>query len=174
MIILCEDLQHATFFRRLLKDLGYPRRRIRVKRCPDGQGAADQYVRNHYPSEVAEYRKNSTRINIGLLTVIDADELEVQKRYRQLNRELDKEGLERRSQDEKICLAVPKRNIETWIYSLFGDEVNQTKAYPKLDKEGDCQPAVDELVEFVRTECPDDLISSLRRGCRELSARLPE
>jgi hypothetical protein len=173
MIILCEDLQHATFFRRLLIDLGYPRRRIRVKQCPDGEGAGDQYVLNHYPSEVSEHRKNSARINIGLLTVIDADELKVQRRHRQLNQELDREGLEPRSQGEKVCLAVPKRNIETWIYSLFGHEVNETETYAKLDKEGDCQPAVDELVQFVRTDCPDDLIPSLRRGCQELSNRLP-
>jgi ribosomal protein S18 acetylase RimI-like enzyme len=44
MIVLCEDLQHATFIRRLLKALGFPKGRIRVNRFPDGGGAADQYV----------------------------------------------------------------------------------------------------------------------------------
>jgi hypothetical protein len=69
---------------------------------------------------------------------------------------------------------VPKRNIETWIYALFGREVNEKDAYPKLEKESECQPAVKQLVEYLRHDVPDDLIPSLRRGCQELDDRLPE
>jgi hypothetical protein len=173
MIVLCEDLQHATFIRRLLKALGFPKGRIRVNRSPDGGGAADQYVRRHYPKEVKEHRRNSAHMHIGLVTAIDADENPVPYRFRQLNEELEAEALDRRGDDEEICILVPKRNIETWIYALFGNEVNETEAYAKLENEGDCQPAVEALVVYLQNTRPDDLIPSLERGCRELNTRLP-
>lgn len=113
-------------------------------------------------------------MNIGLIATIDADTEPVQRRYRQLNEELDSADLEQRGDDEKICILVPKRNIETWIYALFGRDVNETDAYPKLDNEGNCQPAVEQLVEYLRDGWPIDLIPSLKRGCRELKARLPQ
>lgn len=78
MIVLCEDLQHATFIRRLLKEISFPKRRVRVVPLPEGSRAADQYVRNQYPSEVAEYRRKSAHLHIGLVTAIDADENSVQ------------------------------------------------------------------------------------------------
>ena len=179
MIVLCEDLQHATFIRRLLKELGFPKRRIRVNRFPEEGGAADQYVRNHYPKEVEEHRRKSAHLHIGLVTAIDADENPVRYRYRQLNEELESESLDSRGADEQICILVPKRNIETWIYALFGEDVNETTdycnetGYGKLENEGNCQPAVEQLVEYLRHGIPDDLIPSLRRGCQELNERLP-
>lgn len=172
MIVLCEDLQHATFIRRLLKQLGFPKGRIRINRSRGG--AADQYVRNHYSEEVEEYRRRSARIHIGLVTAIDADENQVQYRLRQLNEELDAEDLDERKHDEEICILVPKRNIETWIYALLGDEVNEQETYTKLERESECQPAVDQLVGYLQDERPNDLIPSLERGCRELNNRLPE
>jgi len=113
-------------------------------------------------------------MQFGLVTAIDADENPVQHRYRQLNEELDSEDLERRGTDEEICILIPKRNIETWIYALFGNEVNEAEEYSKLENEGDCQPAVAQLVEYLRDGWPDDLLPSLQRGCRELNTRLPE
>jgi hypothetical protein len=172
MIVLCEDLQHATFIRRLLKQLGFPKNRIRVNLSLGG--AADHYVRNHYPEEVEEYRRRSASIHIGLVAAIDADENQVQYRFRQLNEELAAEDLDERENGEEICILVPKRNIETWIYALFGEAVNEGETYPKLEKESNCQPAVEKLVEYLQDRRPDDLIPSLKRGCRELSTRLPE
>jgi len=174
MVILCEDSQQYTFIYRLLKLLGFPGQRIRVERAQEGRDAADQYVRNHYPDEVEVHRRKSARMSIGLVTAIDADENPVQYRYRQLNEELDAEDLGRRGTDEQICILVPKRNIETWIYALFGQDVNEEEIYPHLDEEGDCQSAVEQLVEYLQDGWPNDLIPSLQRGCRELNTRLPE
>lgn len=169
MVVVCEDLQQRVFVYRLLKAFGLHRRtRFEVAT----KGAADQWVRQSYPDEVAAYR--AATMAVGLLTAIDADENTVQYRYQQLNEELDAKGLDRRKPDEQICLLVPKRNIETWIYALLGNNVNESESYPKLEKESDCQPAVKELVQFVRKDCPEDLIPSLQRGCRELSTRLPK
>lgn len=173
MIVLCEDLQHATFVRRLLISLGFPKRRIRVNRNPSGTGSGEQYVRASFPNEVASLRTKNY-LNGGLVVVIDADTETVHRRRRRLNRALDAADVDRRGSNEPICVLIPKRNIETWIYALRGHDVNQTKAYPKLDYESNCQDAVDRLVSFLRDGCPDDVIPSLRNGCSELRKRLPE
>ncbi len=174
IIGLCEDSQHYTFLYRLLKSLGFTRHRIRIEPAPVGGGAADQWVRNHYPDEVETYRRESSHLRTGLVTAIDADENPVRRRYRQLNGELQAEALDQRGPDEMICILVPKRNIETWIYALFGNEVSETEDYGKLENEGDCQPAVEQLVEYLQDGWSDDLIPSLKQGCRELNTRLPE
>lgn len=174
MIVLCEDLQHAVFIRRLLKDLGFPSRRIRIERAQTGKGAADRFVLDTYPEEVKEYRSRASHMNIGLVTVIDADTEPVKYRYQQLNVELEAEDLNRRRNDENICILIPKRNIETWIYALLSKEVDEEQSYRKLEREGNCQPAVDQLVGFLQDGCPNDIIPSLERGCRELNSRLPD
>lgn len=174
MVILCEDSQQYSFIYRLLKSLGFPRQRIRVERAQEGRDAADQYVRNHYPDEVEVHRRKSARMSIGLVTAIDADANPVQYRYRQLNEELETQELDSRGTDEQICILVPKRNIETWIYALFGQDVTEEEDYPYLDKEGNCQPAVTQLIEYLQDGWPNTLIPSLERGCRELKNRMPE
>ena len=174
VVVICEDSQHRTFIYRLLRSLGFPRHRLDVKPAPVGGGAADQWVRERYADEVDAYRRKSSYRHIGLVTVVDADENSMQRRYQQFSEQLASEDLSRRGDAENICILIPKRNIETWIYALLGEEVNETDAYPKLQKESSCQPAVVELVQFVKNDCPEDLIPSLRRGCRELSNRLPE
>jgi hypothetical protein len=122
MVILCEDSQQYTFIYRLLKSLGFPRRRIRVERAQEGQGAADQYVRTHYPDEMAVYRRKSARMRFGLVTAIDADTAPVQTRHRELDDALEDDDQDPRRNEEEIWILVPKRNIETWIYALLGRE----------------------------------------------------
>jgi len=113
-------------------------------------------------------------MNIGLVTAIDADTEPVRRRYQELNEALEANGQENRQNGEEICILVPKREIETWIYALFGDTVNENTKYSKLENEGACQPAVEQLIDYLRHGWPNDLIPSLERGCRELENRLPE
>jgi len=174
MVILCEDSQQHTFIYRLLKQLGFPRGRIRVEQAPVGKGAAEQWVRESYPDEVKVYRQKRSHISIGLVTVIDADTEPVRHRYQQLNAKLEAEALNQRKDEEKICILVPRRNIETWLYALQGGTVDEEQSYPKLEREGNCQPAVEQLVEFLQGGWPNSLIPSLERGCEELDNRLPE
>lgn len=174
MVILCEDSQQYTFIYRLLKALGFPRNRIRVERAQEGEGAADQYVRTHYPDEVAVYRRKSARMRFGLVTAIDADTEAVQDRYRELDDALEEAEQAHRRNKEEICVLVPKREIETWIYALFGERVDEDTKYAKLENEGDCQPAVEQLVEYLQDGWPNELLPSLERGCSELDTRLPD
>lgn len=57
MIVLCEDRQHETLIYRLLKALGFPRRRIRTETSPRADDAADQFVRERYADEGALHRQ---------------------------------------------------------------------------------------------------------------------
>lgn len=171
MVVVCEDAQQRVFIYRLLKAFGL-HRRFRAEVAQEGRGTADQWVRETYPDEVAAYRQST--MAVGLVTAIDADENPVRFRYRQLNEKLDANNLAPRKRDEQICLLVPKRNIETWIYALLGHDVNETDTHWKLEQESECQPAVEQLVEFLRHGIPENLIPSLRRGCKELNERLPE
>jgi len=64
---------------------------------------------------------------------------------------------------------IPRRNIETWIHHLSGQTVDEATTYPKLDREGACQPGVDRLVAIFRSgEIPGDCPDSLRRAIEEL------
>jgi len=174
VIGLCEDAQQYTFFYRLLKALGFSRHQIDIKRAPVGEGAAEKWVRDRYPDEVEVYRRKSSHQNFGLLVAIDADTNPVKRRYRQFNEELAEACQDHRRHGEEICIQVPKREIETWIYDLLGHEVNETDKYQDLEKESECQPAVEKLVDHLRNDVPDALIPSLKRGCKELDERLPE
>ena len=174
MIVLCEDRQHETLIYRLLKALGFPRRRIRTETSPRADGAADQFVRERYADEVALHRQVAARMNAGLVVMIDADENSVRERYQELQQQLDDRGLSHRSRGEHICILVPKREVETWIYALEGRDVDENMKYPKLEREGDCADAVQYLADMVRTQCADDLLPSLYRGCRELTEHLPD
>jgi len=129
MVVLCEDSQQHTFLYRLLTSLGFPRNRIRIENVRNARGAGDQFVRNRYPDEVAIYRRKSARMNIGLVTAIDADTEPVRRRYQELNEALEANGQENRQNGEEICILIPKREIETWIYALFGDTVNENTKY---------------------------------------------
>lgn len=173
MIVLCEDRQHKTLIYRLLKALGFPRRRIRTETSPRADGAADQFVRERYADEVVLHRQVAARMNAGLVVMIDADENSVDDRYQELQQQLDDHDIDPRKPGEAICILVPKREVETWIYALEGEDVDENTKYPKLDREGDCEAAVQRLAEMVRTQCPGGLISSLQKGCVELSNRLP-
>lgn len=178
VVILCEDKQHSVFVRRYMKGLGYGNRQIRQLPIPCGKGAAEQYVRKQYPTEVQAYRKASKRRSSALMTVIDADTRTVEDRHKQLASELKKRRVAQRAENEPIVILVPRRNIETWIHYLLGNlgnRIDETKSYPKLKCQGDCHPAVKRLLEIRETgwDLPDDCPPSLERGCDELKRLEP-
>ncbi len=50
VVLLCEDLQTATFFRRFLKERGFKPHDIREEISPKGKGSGEQWVRDKYPN----------------------------------------------------------------------------------------------------------------------------
>jgi len=168
IVILVEDKQQRAFVTRFLQRLGYERHKLRPLALPAGQGSGEQYVREHYAEQVRELRRRSGQLQLALVVVLDADKEEVTERQRQLAHQLQSVNMEPRRADEGIVHLIPRRNIETWIAYLRGEQVNEEDNYPRLTgRERDCQPAVDRLMELYRSnqqlpaDCPPSLVTAL-------------
>jgi hypothetical protein len=181
-VILAEDLQAQVFARRALLERGANPRRIRAVPLPSktGGGAGHAYVVARYASEVKARRKQHAAT--ALLVHIDADNMTIVDRHRQLAAALAAAGEERRVSDEPIAELVPRRNIETWIYALDDElaariepPLDETTAYPKLDYESDCAMAAAVFARHARDHTDPDRageVPSLLDGLEELR-RLP-
>jgi hypothetical protein len=121
IVILAEDRRQANFARRWLKRRGHDSRSFRTNICPRGSG--EQFVREQYPGELIEQRRRAARHKSALVVLIDADTGPVVQRHRQLD---DVAG---RAHGESVAVLVPKRNIETWLLFLCGEEVVESVDY---------------------------------------------
>ena len=149
IVILCEDSQQEAFIRRFLKGMGWQMREVRVEKSPGG--SAEQWVRERFPLELRVYKQRRNLASSALIAMIDADTRQVEERIGELKRECDSAGVPFRDNDEAVAIAVPKRNIETWIHYLDGQNVTEIDIYPKLERERDCKGAVNNLVEQCNT-----------------------
>ena len=121
-VLLCEDVEHERFFRRLLERKWFGKGKLRVVRIPDRQGAGDAYVLQRYAQEVKVARQFQARgENYALIVAVDGDQPKLQGRLRQLEQKLEEAGLVRRGEREAIVICVPTRNVETWELWLCGD-----------------------------------------------------
>ncbi|MCP4362510.1 MAG: hypothetical protein GY796_31275 [Chloroflexi bacterium] len=175
LIIVCEDSQQEAFARRYFTKRGFERRKIRVLKCPSGSRSGEQFVRRQLVREVNMYRQKSSygHGGIALAALIDADRMSVQERLQQIDSALEQEGLESIKQDERITIFVPKRNIETWLRFANGEDVNESKPYPKLNKPKSCKHEVDLYVNTIcKDSIPDNAPPSLIHACHELPKSL--
>jgi hypothetical protein len=141
IVLLCEDSQHEAFVRRFLRGMGWNTRELRVEKSSSGSG--EQWVRERFPDELRIYRKRRPKAASALIAMIDADGKGVQDRLSEFEKSCNSRQVEFRRDDEAVAIAVPKRNIETWIHYLRGHPVNEEDEYPKLDMERGCRPAVE-------------------------------
>ena len=171
IIILCEDRAQAYFVWHHLKKRGFNPRKLRPKTASSGSGA--QFVLQEYPTEVKAYRSRANHLSRALLTVIDADTQEVQRRHLQLEEQLRNADVEQRKTHERIAILVPKRNIETWIVYLQGDSVDEEsdyKGHPLAKNHKQAGVALaEQLGQEPKTDCPE----SLQMAESELKQRLP-
>jgi hypothetical protein len=167
-VVLCEDLQHEVFVSRFLKQTRRANNyTITVQRSPKGQGSGAQFVIDHFPDEVRAYRSKSSYLGLCLIVVIDADVFTVEDRIHQLEESLAATGQVQRTAAERIVILVPKRNIETWIRYLDGNDCDETTAYPKLPEESHCMSAVRKLVDVYPDGISDQAPNSLLAACVE-------
>lgn len=171
-VVLCEDKQSQTVLRRYLKERGFAR--VRLLPLPAGQGCGSQYVREQYAKEVSRQRDGS--VAQVLVVHIDADNLTVESRHRELAEELKGANIAQRARDEPIALVVPRWETETWLHHYLGrPDVVETERYPKFkdDEAEAAKPTVAALVELVdgRAIAPTN-IPSIARTVEELR-RLP-
>jgi hypothetical protein len=140
VVVLAEDQRHQRLIRKYLHKLRYENHDIRYLALPSGRGCGEQWVRKHYIDEVKNYRSRSARAQSALIVAIDADTGDVKQRVRQLNEALHQAGLAERADKEAIVLLIPKRNVETWILCLNGEQVDETTDYSN-------RPEIDSLIE---------------------------
>jgi hypothetical protein len=173
IVLLCEDSQHEAFVRRFLEETGWDTREIRVQKSPKADGSAEQWVRMQFPIELKEYRQRSQRAASALIAVIDADLKSVQERINELKTECNAKQVEFRNGGEAVAIAVPRRNIETWIHYLNREQVDEIEEYPKLDRPRSCRNAVNNLVSLCRTTgLAPDAPPSLEQACIEYNRRI--
>lgn len=127
LLLLCEDRRTERFVRRLCG-----RYRIQVMQplpSPRGKGAASAWVLRSYAALVRKRRSKNFQARLGLLVVIDGDNVGVKTRLQQLDEELDLAGIERRGSAEPIAVFVPTWSVETWLAHLGGAEgIDEGKA----------------------------------------------
>ncbi|MDD5089759.1 MAG: hypothetical protein PHQ23_02480 [Candidatus Wallbacteria bacterium] len=172
IVILCEDSQHEVFGRRFLKQAGWENSDFRVVKSPEGKGCASQWVRKKFPEELSAYRQRKNRAASCLIAVIDADNLSVHERIRELEQECMDQGMVCRSNDDCVAFVIPKRNIASWVHHLLGEEVNESDVYRELERESLCQPAVAQLANICNNRDTGTLLPSLKDACQEYNERI--
>lgn len=167
VIILCEDTQQEVFVRRFLKThRAVERHTIRVIKNPSGKGAGEHFVREHFPLELKALRQRAAKTE--LIVVIDADTSTVSQIMNKLERACCTHKIDYLDKNERVALIIPRRNIETWITYLNGQSINEETAYPKLQKESDCQTAITQLSTLCDAQtAPENFPDSLRMACHE-------
>jgi len=167
--VLCEDRQQASFVRRFLLNRGWDRRDIREPR-DFGHGSGEQRVREEFPQALRAYRSKANHLRNGLIVVIDADTNSVSRRVHDFEMVCDQQGVPRLRKGERVLYVIPKRNIETWIAFLAGEDVDE-EADRKRHKHGapsECFPQVDKLDETCRTGRWDRKpLPSLEHCCKD-------
>lgn len=173
IVILCEDSQHEAFIRRFLEGMGWNKRELRVEKSPSAKGSAEQWVKANFPQELLIYRKRSSQAASALIAVIDADNKKVQDRLIEFEQTCTSENLCFRAADEAVAIAVPKRNIETWIHYLQGEPVDEETVYPKLARARDCKEEVKALVHHCQSrDMPQEAPASLKAAGEEYHQRI--
>jgi hypothetical protein len=126
VVVLCEDAAQRDFAHSLCRRMGL--RVLRTLAAPSGHGAASAWVRRNYAAQVKALRAKVHQTNLGLLVVIDGDDVGTAQRLAALDAELVGATAARR-QGEAIALLVPTWSIETWLLWLCGQNVNERATY---------------------------------------------
>lgn len=131
VFILGEDSKkrQQNLIRKYLKKRGFTDGQIRDLPCPAGETPGINFVLSRYASEVHDLRVAT--YSRGLVVAIDADEETVVIRKVQLDEKLTDFGEPARGEQEAIAIVVPMRNVETWIWYLDGNAVNESTDYKR-------------------------------------------
>lgn len=146
--------------------------RVYLEIAPSGRQSGYDWILQRYPREMRAHRHRATKgANLSAIAVhIDADSGTVEQRHQQLAEALNAAGESARKPEERIAIAVPRRNIETWLYGLSGVAVDETYDF-KRDPAGRiaaserkrCDerigPASEELHRLTRPKAPTPPVS---------------
>jgi hypothetical protein len=173
LVLLCEDQRQEAFLRRFLKGTGWSNRRFRVEMGRRGAGG-HAFVTSRFPIELQVHR--TRHVDCALVVMIDGDNRGVPDRIALLDRACNDAGVPRRRGEERVAVAVPTWNIETWLAYLDGATIDERRSdYPRLAMASDCGPHVKNLIamcEKRRLRAPAP--ASLEAACVEYRTRLPQ
>lgn len=178
IVALCEDKQQEFFVRHFLLAMGWGKKRwaaIRYETSPSGKGAASGWVLQSFPKELQYYRQHKNKVASALIVMIDADNQRVETRIKSLEDHCTRIGLPFRTQEEAVAIAVPKRNIETWIAYLEGCDVDEGQDYKAMGKAMviDCRSCISNLASACKAKAlPPGAPDSLAMACREYRTRI--
>ena len=133
---------------------------------PDGSQSGEQWVRENFPSELQAIRQKEDSY---LIVVTDADNRPTEERREQLDAECDNQNVPRKTDRDRALIFIPRRNIETWLAYLAGEEIDEVKSYPKLPRERDCGRHAKELYRMCheRQHLRQPAPPSLSEACTE-------
>lgn len=124
IIVLAEDQEHQNLVRRYLHRCGHEYRSFDFIALPGNRGSGSQYVREHFPEQVAKCRETlGRRASCLLIVVTDADNLTTNAREQTLHQEVIQAGHGAIATAEPIVILIPKWQVETWIKCLLGQVV---------------------------------------------------
>lgn len=166
IVLLCEDSQTDSFVRQFLKPRNFRSRDITTIPLPGGSQSGEQWVRHRFPGELQAIRRKRSAY---LIVVTDADTRSTAERRRQLDAECERRNIPVRNKRDPALVIVPRRNIETWLAYLAGDEVDEAARYPRLKRERDCTAHAKNLHRMCHTAQKLDKPAppSLREACEE-------
>lgn len=126
IILLCEDDRTNRFVRRFLKHRNFDTHDIFTVPLPM-RGSGEQWVREQFPNQLQGIRGKKRTV---LLVVTDADVGTTVNRRDLLDRQCETEEVRTRQPKDSVIFAVPRRNIETWLWHLkTGEAVDETYDY---------------------------------------------
>ena len=164
IVVLYEGYRDRCFIREYLRQCGYNvGRNVYFRLCSKGRGSGEQSVRVQYPKELLYVRSYATKNATDtrwLLVSIDADTFTVGRRLKELDEKLP-DGA-RRSPRDPVCVLVPKRHVETWVYHLLRphEAVSETAKYRDSVSNNEVVKAGQRLAEVDprnHTNCPPSL-----------------
>lgn len=131
VVVLGEDKnkRQQNLIRKYLKRRGFSDRQIRDVACPVGETPGISFVLSRFASEVHDLRVAT--YSRGLIVAIDADDKTVEERKSELLGRLKEVGEAARGEQEAVAIVVPRRNVETWIWYLDGNAVDEITDYKR-------------------------------------------
>ena len=160
IVVLAEDKPQQNLLRAALKKLGIHNGELIVEAPVLGQNCG--WVREHLPPEVEVLREKSYLR--AVIAVVDADEYTVAERKGWLDGTLKPA----RGPQENIVYVIPRRHIETWVWYLEGNAVDENGDYKKKNggtvrDDHDLASAKRVFADYIQTghepfpNCPDSL-----------------
>ncbi len=122
---------------------------IRFLDYPAGSGCGEYFVKKEYAKEVEYLKRNSFR-RIVLVVCTDADRLSCEDRIKMLESEVETEYKDWSYLKERVIMWIPKREIETWIHFLQGEDTDESVEYRHSGKPEKCKEESIKMMYYCR------------------------